>query len=500
MRQKIQRIIGDRRLSEEKTFCLKKYPKVFEGIGTLKDHIVKLYMEETIKPFALPPRPEPFHLKKRLDEEIDNMERADIIEEHTDPAPWISNIVLAPREDGSLRVTVDMRQVNKAIKNTNVPIPNVEDINAQLSGSKYFSKLDLKAAFHQLELDEESWYAIVFHANGRLMHYKRLTMGNLVASGELNKGLQPLFGGIPNVHLIHDDMIIAAKTLKGHNSTVEAVTNKASEVGITFNPEKRIFNAREVPFLGIIFTKDGIEPDPATVKALQEAERPESKEGLMSFLSMLQSNSTFIQRISQYTQQLRNLTKMNSTFKWNKDHQREFEQVKSMFHKDILIQYFDPQKNTYIFVDAHRTGLGAVLAQGCLINDTVPIAIASRTTTKVEQRYPQIDLEGLAVDFGLRRFRQYIVGGPLVKVVIDHKPLVSIYANKHLGSIRLDRVKLRPQDITFEVCWQPGNVNPADYASRHAIQLTKRNSRKNKRICKTLLVSTQLSICGSNNH
>ena len=154
--QSIERIMVDKTSNEETDHWLKKYPKVFEGIGTLKDHEVKLYLDQTIKPVAQPPRPVPFHLKKRLEEEINKMERADIIEEHSGPAPWISNIVLAPKEDGSLRVTVDMRQVNEAIKRTNVPIPNVEDIKAQLSGSKYFTKLDLKAAFHQLILDEES--------------------------------------------------------------------------------------------------------------------------------------------------------------------------------------------------------------------------------------------------------------------------------------------------------------------------------------------------------
>ena len=487
--QSIERIMVDKTSSEETNQWLRKYPKVFEGIGTLKDHEVKLYLDETIKPVAQPPRPVPFHLKKRLEEEINKMERADIIEEHSGPAPWISNIVLAPKEDGNLRVTVDMRQVNKAIKSTNVPIPNIEDIKAQLSGSKYFTKLNLKAAFHQLILYEESRYATVFHANGRLMHYKRLTMGNLVASGELSKALQPVFGKIPNVHLIQDDMIIAAPTLKEHNETVEAVLSKALEVGITFNPEKSVFNAKEVPFWGVIITKEGIKPDPAKVKALHEAERPQNKEELISFLSMLQSNSAFIPRVSLQTQQLRDLTKKHSRFKWRSGHQKEFEQVKSMFHQETLIRYFDPKKDTYIFVDAHRTGLGAVLAQGNSINNTVPIAIASRTTTKVEQRYPQIDLEGLAVDFGLRRFRQYIVGGPSVKVVTDHKPLVSIFATKRLGSIRLDRVKLRHQDITFEVCWQPGRVNPADYASRHATPLKKlpkeirRESKEFTKLC-----------------
>ena len=89
-----------------------------------------------------------------------------------------------------------MTRVNKAIKKTNLPIPRVEDIKAQLSSSKVFAKLDIKSAFHQLTIEEESRFATVFLANGILMHYKKLTMGNLIASGELSKALRPHFTNI----------------------------------------------------------------------------------------------------------------------------------------------------------------------------------------------------------------------------------------------------------------------------------------------------------------
>ena len=166
-------------------------------MGTLKDYKVKLYLDENIKHTAELPRPVPFHLQKRFQVEIEKMEKEGIIEEHSGPAPWVSNVVLAPKENGSVCVTVDMRRVNKAIKKTNLPIPRVEDIKAQLSGSKVFAKLAMKPAFHQLTLEEENPFATVFHANG-LMHYKKLTMGNLIVSGELRDG--PLFfyfGGFP---------------------------------------------------------------------------------------------------------------------------------------------------------------------------------------------------------------------------------------------------------------------------------------------------------------
>ena len=122
----------------------------------------------------------------------------------------------------------------------------------------------------------------------------------------------------------------------------------------------------------------------------------------------------------------------------------------------------------HIFVDAHLTGLGSVLAQRPSIEDCLPVAIASWATSKIEQCYPQLDLEGIAVDFGLCQFHQYFIGGPQVNVITDHKPLVSIFQNKQLGSLHLDCIKLHHQDINFKLTSKKGATNPADYASRHA--------------------------------
>ena len=97
-----------------------------------------------------------------------------------------------------------------------------------------------------------------------------------------------------------------------------------------------------------------------------------------------------------------------------------------------------------------------------------PVAVASRTTTPAETRYPQLDLEALGLDFALRRFRNYIVGAPTtINVVTDHKPLCSVYNGNHQGSIRTQRIKQRHQDIRFCVHYQPGKSNQADFLSRN---------------------------------
>ena len=161
------------------------------------------------------------------------------------------------------------------------------DIKAKLAGSTIFTKLDFESAFHQLTLAPESRYVTVFHGKGCLMRYKKLTMGNLVASGELNKALQPLFSNIKYAHLIHDDLIVATPDTLHHEKTLEEVLTSVIKAGLTLNPEKCVFVATEIPFWGVEVSKEGIKPDPAKVEFAQSAEPPTTKDEVISFLSVI---------------------------------------------------------------------------------------------------------------------------------------------------------------------------------------------------------------------
>jgi hypothetical protein len=293
-------------------------------------------------------------------------------------------------------------------------------------------------------------------------------MGVKPAQGELNMALQPLFANIPQAHLIHDDLIVATTTNAEHNEAIEAVMNAISNAGITLNPDKCTFGVPEIEFWGLRIGSDGVRPDPAKVEALDHMTPPQSKEELTSFLCMMQSNSDFIPNFTQLAAKLRELTKKNVRFVWNTEYQTAYEVLIARFKQNTLLQYFEMSTQTFLFTDAHQTGLGAMLAQGDSIENARPVAIASRTTNAAEQRYPQIDLEALAIDFALRRFRQYIVGSPTkIQVITDHQPLCSIFNGKRQGSIRTERIKLRHQDIRFTVTYQRGKINQSDYLSRH---------------------------------
>ena len=303
------------------------------------------------------------------------------------------------------------------------------------------------------------------------MRYCVLTMGCTPSAGELSKALRPLFRHLKEVHVIHDDVIIATVDAIEHERVLNCVLRIIADVGMTLNINKCMFHQPEVPFWGVMINENGIRPHPDKVAALKQATPPEDRQELTSFLCLIQSNKDFIPNIAKKTGHLREMSKKGRKFEWSKECQKEFEALRDEFSESMLMTHFDPGQKTFIQVDAHVSGLAAVLMQGESPESAKPVACASRATTPVEKRYPQLDLEALAVDFGLRRFRYYCVGGPSVTVITDHKPLLGVFRSTRTGSIRSERIKLRHQDVRYELLWRKGTSNPADYMSRHSVPL-----------------------------
>ena len=451
-----------------------EFPENFTGFKKLKDHQVKLHVDSSVKPKVTPERPTPYHLTERVDELVNKMLSNDIIEEvdPSEPIPWISAATIAPKTNGDIRMTLDARNVNKALQASNLPIPRQEDIRAKLGGKQFFSKLDFKHAFWQLELHPDSRYLTVFSCNGKLYRYKRLTMGLKPAQGELNAALLPLFAHIPGVFLIHDDIIIATNTQEEHKTAFREVMKVVSETQLTLNPDKCIIGATEIHFWGLLISRDGVRPDPAKVSALDHITPPTNRQELISFLCMMQANSEFIPNFARKSAPLRELTHANRRFVWTNEHSDCYNYLLDEFRTAALLRFFDPNQRTFIIVDAHITGLGATLSQGEDLKSSRPVAFASRATKPHEKHYPQLDLEATAINYGLTRFRHYLVGSPEVIVVItDHKPLCSIFNGTRHGSIRTDRMKLLHQDIPYRVEYRKGTTNLSDYLSRRATPL-----------------------------
>ncbi|XP_053403126.1 uncharacterized protein K02A2.6-like [Mercenaria mercenaria] len=191
-----------------------KYKPVFNGLGKLKDKQIKFHIDESVIPTAQPARRIPFHVRDKVAQELEKLEKLDVIEKATGATPWVSNLVVAPKpkSPNDVRICVDMRKANLALKRERHVVPTVDNIVMELNGSTVFSKVDLYKGFHQLELSEESRNMTVFASHVGLWRYKRLNFGVSVAPEIFQNEIRQVINGLNGVLNISDDIIIHGKT------------------------------------------------------------------------------------------------------------------------------------------------------------------------------------------------------------------------------------------------------------------------------------------------
>nr|XP_050051912.1 uncharacterized protein K02A2.6-like [Dermacentor andersoni] len=457
------------------------FPKLFSGVGKLKNHHIHLFVDDTVPPVAQPHRRIPFALRDATEKELERLLSEDIIEPAIGPTPWVSPVVIVPKphQPDEIRICIDMRVVNTAIQRERHLCPTVDDIIVALNGATMFSNLDLKNGYHQLELDPSSRQLTTFSTHVGLFRYKRLNFGISSAAEIFQNTIRQVLNGIHNVLNVSDDILVFGQTKQEHDLSLEAVLQRLQEAGLTLNEKKCHFHQRELNFFGLHFSADGVRPDPKKIAAFLQIKTPESPQEVKSLLGMINYSGRFLKNLADLTQPLRELTLKDVVWEWTKRQQNALESLKQAMSDASTLAYFDPSKPTELVVDASPHGLGAILTQRDSENIAV-IAYASRVLTPVESRYSQIEREMLAAVWAMEHFRLYLCGVNFL-LLTDHKPLVSILGNPRSSpSARIERLALRIQQYKFVVQHTAGSSNPSDYLSRHPVPETKMCARIDK--------------------
>lgn len=252
----------------------KQFPHLFKGIGKLKDTKLHLHIDDSVPPVAQPARRVPFHIQKQVSEELEQLEHQGIIEKVDGATPWVSPLVVTPKKNGSVRLCVDMRRPNEAIRRERHPSPTLDDLIHILNGATTFSKLDLRSGYHQIPLAPESQQITTFATHEGLRHYRKLNFGTNSASEIFQNIISEQLHDIPGSFNISDDVIVFGKTQADHNRALKAVFQKFSDVNLTLNQSKCEFNKPSISFFGFVFSKDGISPDPEKVQSIQNMSPP----------------------------------------------------------------------------------------------------------------------------------------------------------------------------------------------------------------------------------
>lgn len=431
----------------------------------IKDAVVKLAIDPNVKPVQQPVRRVPVAVEALVEEKLKTAQKLGIIEKVNEPSVWISPIVIAHKPSGDIRICVDMRRANEAIRRENYPIPTFDSFMTKLKNAKHFSRLDLKDAYHQLELDADSRHITTFITHKGLFRYVRLMFGVSSAPEIFQKIMEMILAGCENCANFLDEIIIFGSTENEHDESLKKVLSVLKEKNVTLNEDKCKYKVQELKFLGHNLSAKGISVDQKKVDTIMNFRAPNNKEELRSFLGLVTYVGKFIPDLGTATDTLRKLTKTDAKFDWTSEHEQHFVKLKRCLANLPTLSYFDLTKRTRLVADASPVALGAVLLQYDDESNPKVISFASKSLSDVERRYSQTEKESLALVWAVERFYYYLSGLEF-ELETDHKPLEAIFKPTSKPPARIERWLLRLQAFKFKVVYKPGKLNIADPLSR----------------------------------
>ncbi|OMO91869.1 reverse transcriptase [Corchorus capsularis] len=373
---------------------------------------------------------------------------------HPSVSPWGAPVLFVKNKDGSLRLCIDYRELNKVTVKNKYPLPRIDDLFDQLQGSQVFSKIDLRSGYHQLKIKADDVPKTTFRT--RYAHYEFLVMpfGLTNAPAAFMDLMNRIFKQYLDqfVVVFIDDILIYSKSDEEHENHLRIVLQTLRDKQLFAKFSKCEFWMRSVAFLGHVISKDGISVDPKKIEAVVNWPRPTNVTEVRSFMGLAGYYRRFVEGFSRIAVPLTRLTQKRANFDWTEECEQSFQELKNrLVSAPVLTLPTDGGKFT-IYSDASRKGLGCVLMQ-----DGRVIAYASRQLKPYEQNYPTHDLELAAVVFALKIWRHYLYGESC-EIYTDHKSLKYLFTQKELN-MRQRRWLELIKDYDLSINYHPGKAN-----------------------------------------
>lgn len=416
------------------------------------------------RPIRLRPRRLPLAKRAAAEQQIKEMAEAGIIEPSS--SPWAAPAVLVKKKDDTWRFCVDYRRLNDVTRKDAYPLPRIDDALDYIAGSCWFSSLDLRSGYWQVELAPEARPKTAFSIGQGLWQFKVMPFGLCNAPATFERLMERVLSDIPRSHCIVylDDLLSHAADFGSAVTNLEAVFQAIRRAGLRLHPKKCHLFRQETSFLGHVVSAAGVSTDPAKVAAVRDWPVPHNVGQLRSFLGLASYYRRFVRDFATIASPLHRLTQKGQVFRWSEDCAAAFEQLRLALVGAPVLSYPDPQLPFLVDTDASNVGLGAVLSQEGEDGEQV-IAYYSRSLHRPEKNYCVTRRELLAVVLGLRHFRPYLYGRRFV-LRTDHASLTWLLNFKEPEG-QLARWLETLQDYNFEIRHRPGRLHAnADALSR----------------------------------
>lgn len=394
-------------------------------------------------------------MQAHIDKELNEMLEQGIVERSN--SPWSSPIVMVKKKDNSYRFCVDFRKLNAVTEKDAYAIPYVSHTLDKLSKAKYFSTIDIKSAFWQIKLDEDSKKYTAFTVPNRgLFHFNRLPFGLHNSSATFQRLIDSIIGPDlePFAFAYLDDVVISTPTFEKHIEILKEVANRLNNAGLTINKEKSHFCCSKIKYLGYVVDSQGLHVDPDKIDAILKLPIPKNVREVRRILGTISWYRKYVPHFADLVSPLTDLLKKNKPFIWSEKCQASFIKIKEALVQSPVLNGPDYNLPFVLQTDASGVGIAGVLTQPDADGQDKVICYISRALTTQERKYSTTERECLAVIWCIEKLRPYLEGITF-EVITDHASLVWLQTLKTLNG-RLARWSIRLQQYSFNIKHRKG--------------------------------------------
>ena len=436
---------------------LLKYGEVFHSQPGLTDKYAHNIVMQNENPFVQRSYPVPYAVRPAVETELKRMEDLKIIRRAT--SDYSSPMTVVKKKDGSVRICLDARYINKNMVNDVESPQPIEELIQKFHGCKILSVIDLRSSYWQIPLTRDSRKYTAFRYNGRLYEYLVLPFGLKTAVASFSRAMDKILGSEVRTFVTTyvDDLLIASKDREEHCRHLSIVLEKLNKAHLTINLEKTQFFKPEVKFLGYLLSEKGILPDPEKVEAIVKFPTPKRPKDIRAFLGLCNYYRRFQVEFATYAKTLQQLIKKGVKWIWEEEEENAFNTLKENFLKTVILAHPDPKLPFVLQTDSSDIGLGGVLYQVEQSGNELVIQFMSRAFRGPELNYTTTEKELLAVVYCLKKVRLYLLGNKFT-IKTDHHALQFLKPDNIMHD-RLVRWLLFLQNFDYEIIHIKGKSN-----------------------------------------
>lgn len=471
---------SDQELTEDVPFCLDKVPEWLQDlVASHKETFVEVSglgrvdlatHEIPTLPGTTPIKSRPFRLtwdeQAQMAKELEEMMKMELI--RPSKGVWSSPCFFIRKKDGSLRLVIDYRRLNKLTIKDNYPLPMIDTVLDSLAGATIFTTLDAASGNHQVPMEPMSMAKTGFVTPQGTFEFQVMPFGLTSAPATYQRMMANLLGPYLNrfVMVFIDDVIVFSRNQDDHKMHLKLVLDRCQEANLKLKFKKCHFGSGKVEYLGHTISGEGVSPHAHNTDKITNFPTPRNADEVRSFLGTAGYYRRFIDRYADIAVPLTNMLKKNKNFKWGESEEEAFRVLQQRLVNAPVLAYPDRQQIQILTTDASNNGISAILSQspdGSAENEKV-ISYNSRTLRGPEVGYSAVHQEAAAIIWAVNKYRHYLMGR-YFKLRTDNAALTYIMSPSK-PSPKLSRWAACLMEYDYDIVHLPGVQNPADSLSR----------------------------------